>query len=97
MRAYVDADVLIWHLRGEPKALKFLRALRQEPQCELLLFCTDLCVVAANILGVIPIRDRLRVSAMGGVFYAALVPVVVDVLWVAIGNLRQALRSKRRP
>ena len=28
MRAYIDADVLIWHLRGEPRALKFLRGLR---------------------------------------------------------------------
>ena len=27
MRAYVDSDVLIWHLRGERKALMFLRRL----------------------------------------------------------------------
>ena len=25
MRAYIDADVLIWHLRGESKATAFLR------------------------------------------------------------------------
>jgi hypothetical protein len=32
MRAYVDSDILIWHLRGEKKALKFLQTLqgRQE-------------------------------------------------------------------
>lgn len=24
MRAYVDSDILIWHLRGESKALRFL-------------------------------------------------------------------------
>jgi predicted nucleic acid-binding protein len=28
MRAYIDSDVLIWHLRGERKALDFLRELR---------------------------------------------------------------------
>ena len=28
MRAYIDTDVLIWHLRGERKALNFLRRLR---------------------------------------------------------------------
>lgn len=30
MRAYVDADILIWHLRGEPKAGDFLRRLRDD-------------------------------------------------------------------
>jgi len=27
MRAYVDSDVLIWHLRGDHKALRFLQRL----------------------------------------------------------------------
>jgi len=35
MRAYVDADVLIWHLRGGRKALDFLRRLRDDSACEL--------------------------------------------------------------
>lgn len=35
MRAYVDSDVLIWHLRGEPEALKFLRRLSQDDTMEL--------------------------------------------------------------
>ena len=35
MRAYVDADVLIWHLRGERKSPAFLRGLRADPDCEL--------------------------------------------------------------
>ena len=34
MRAYVDADVLIWHLRGERKALNFLRQLRDSGDYE---------------------------------------------------------------
>jgi len=34
MRAYVDADVLIWHLRGEHKARSFLRRLQADPQVE---------------------------------------------------------------
>jgi predicted nucleic acid-binding protein len=28
MRAYIDSDVLIWHLRGERKALNLLKRLR---------------------------------------------------------------------
>ena len=35
MRAYIDSDVLIWHLRGERKALNFLRKLRDSGDYEL--------------------------------------------------------------
>lgn len=35
MRAYIDADVLIWHLRGNRRALDFLRGLRAEGGHEL--------------------------------------------------------------
>jgi predicted nucleic acid-binding protein len=35
MRAYVDSDVLIWHLRGDAKALRFLRNLRHHEDYEL--------------------------------------------------------------
>ena len=35
MRAYVDADVLIWHLRGEPQARGFLRSLADRGGYEL--------------------------------------------------------------
>lgn len=35
MRAYIDSDVLIWHLRGEPKALCLLRSLAGDPMYEL--------------------------------------------------------------
>ncbi len=35
MRAYIDADVLIWHLRGEMKAKKLLLRLRDKEQYEL--------------------------------------------------------------
>ena len=30
MRAYVDSDILIWHLRGQPKAAALLRRLSAE-------------------------------------------------------------------
>lgn len=30
MRAYVDSDILIWHLRGQPKAATLLRRLSAE-------------------------------------------------------------------
>ncbi len=35
MRAYVDADVLIWHLRGLPTARGFISGLRANPVYEL--------------------------------------------------------------
>ncbi|NCC52771.1 MAG: type II toxin-antitoxin system VapC family toxin [Spartobacteria bacterium] len=35
MRAFIDADVLIWHLRGETKAHRFLRGLRDKGEYEL--------------------------------------------------------------
>ena len=35
MRAYVDSDILIRHLRGEPKAARFLRSLAAAPVTEL--------------------------------------------------------------
>lgn len=35
MRAYVDSDILIWHLRGERKAAALLRALADDPATEL--------------------------------------------------------------
>ena len=30
MRAYIDSDILIWHLRGEKKALKFFKKIKEE-------------------------------------------------------------------
>jgi len=35
VRAYLDSDILIWHLRGEKKALNFLQNLRTQPEYEL--------------------------------------------------------------
>ncbi len=35
MRAYIDSDVLIWHLRGERKALNLIRKLRNVEKYEL--------------------------------------------------------------
>jgi predicted nucleic acid-binding protein len=35
MRGYVDSDVLIWHLRGERRALRFLQRLRDSEENEL--------------------------------------------------------------
>ena len=35
MRAYIDTGVLIWHLRGERKAMTFLRRLRDGGDYEL--------------------------------------------------------------
>ena len=35
MRAFVDSDILIWHLRGNDRALAFLTELRSRPEYEL--------------------------------------------------------------
>ena len=35
MKAFVDADILIWHLRGKRKACQFLRGLLDDPSVEL--------------------------------------------------------------
>jgi len=35
MRALLDADILIWHLRGERKAADYLRKLAVDPDLEL--------------------------------------------------------------
>jgi len=35
MRAYIDSDILIWHLRGEKKARDFLRRLRNRGEYDL--------------------------------------------------------------
>lgn len=35
MRAYIDSDVLIWHLRGDRKALDVLKRIRDEEKYEL--------------------------------------------------------------
>ena len=35
MKAYIDSDVLIWHLRGERKALNLLKRLRDKERFDL--------------------------------------------------------------
>ena len=35
MKAYIDSDVLTWHLRGERKALNLLKRLRDSMQFDL--------------------------------------------------------------
>ncbi|HNV71516.1 MAG TPA: PIN domain-containing protein, partial [Candidatus Ozemobacteraceae bacterium] len=35
MRAYIDTDILIWHLRGEEKATKFLKKVSRSSEYEL--------------------------------------------------------------
>jgi hypothetical protein len=41
MKAYIDSDVLTWHLRGECKALNLLKRLRDKGHY-------DLCIGAMN-------------------------------------------------
>lgn len=35
MKSFIDADILIWHLRGERKAINFLRKMVNDPAIEL--------------------------------------------------------------
>jgi predicted nucleic acid-binding protein len=32
MKAYIDSDILIWHLRREREALEFLRGMQKDPR-----------------------------------------------------------------
>ena len=35
MKVYIDADILIWHLRGHPQSISFLTALKNQKENEL--------------------------------------------------------------
>jgi len=35
MRAYIDSDILIWHLHGKPKARDFIRRIQKTDEFEL--------------------------------------------------------------
>lgn len=35
MRAYIDSDILIWYLRGEPKAARFFKRIRKMSEYKL--------------------------------------------------------------
>jgi predicted nucleic acid-binding protein len=35
MRTYIDSDILIWHLRGEPQAVDFFHRISREGSAEL--------------------------------------------------------------
>lgn len=35
MKAYIDSDILIWHLRGDHKTLMFLKELQEKSEYEL--------------------------------------------------------------
>jgi predicted nucleic acid-binding protein len=35
MKAFIDSDILIWHLRGERKALEFLKTIQDDSAFEL--------------------------------------------------------------
>jgi predicted nucleic acid-binding protein len=35
MKAFIDSDILIWHLRGEPKAITLFKRLRDKEKYEL--------------------------------------------------------------
>jgi hypothetical protein len=37
MRAYIDADILIWHLRGKNRARSFIRTIQDGNEYELLI------------------------------------------------------------
>ena len=39
MRAYIDSDVLIWHLRGEERSVRFLQKLQKREEIALWIGC----------------------------------------------------------
>ena len=49
MRAYIDPEILIRHLRGKRKALKFLRKMAKNPAYELWISSLDRCEILSSM------------------------------------------------
>jgi predicted nucleic acid-binding protein len=61
MRAYVDSDILIWHLRGERKAADLLRRLAAEPGTTL---CTGALQRAEIVFFMRPAEETATLSLL---------------------------------
>jgi hypothetical protein len=79
MRAYVDSDVLIWHLRGEARAARLLRALAEEPGSEL---WTGALQRAEVVFFMRPAEERATLSFLSRFRTAAVTQEIVDAAGV---------------
>jgi predicted nucleic acid-binding protein len=75
MRAYIDADVLIWYLRGEPKARQFLSILRDKSGYEL---WTGAMQRAEVVFFMRPHEERVTLSFLANLRTASVDQTVVD-------------------
>ncbi len=75
MKALLDADILIWHLRGERKAADYLRGLAENPDIEL---WTGAMQRAEVLFFMRPHEEVATMSLLSRIRTAAVDPVVID-------------------
>jgi hypothetical protein len=75
MRAYLDSDVLIWHLRGDRRALDFFQSMADRPELEL---WTGALQRAEVVFFVRPEEERATALFLSSFAVAPVDAVVVD-------------------
>ncbi len=75
MKAFVDADILIWHLRGERKAIRFLRGLLDDPAVELWMGAMQRAEV---LFFMRPVEEELTLLLLSQLKTAAVDQSVID-------------------
>jgi hypothetical protein len=79
VRVYVDSDVLIWHLRGEPRAAALLRRFDRNPETILWTGAMQRAEVAFFMR---PEEERLTLSFLGRFRTQPLTQEIVDLAGV---------------
>lgn len=75
MKAFIDADILIWHLRGERKAVNFLRKLVNDPAIEL---WTGAMQRAEVLFFMRPVEEELTLLLLSQLKTASVDQTVID-------------------
>lgn len=75
VRAYIDSDVLIWHLRGESRALRFLREISGSPGTEI---WTGAMQRAEILFGLFDVELAATMSLLSRVKTAPVTREIVD-------------------
>ncbi|MFM7180226.1 MAG: PIN domain-containing protein [Verrucomicrobiales bacterium] len=75
MKALIDADILIWHLRGERKAADYLRGLAEDPDIEM---WTGAMQRAEVLFFMRPHEEEATLSLLSRIRTAAVDQIVID-------------------
>ena len=75
MRVYLDTDILIWHLRGEKKALTFLQGLSSNQEYEL---WTGALQRAEVVFFMRPEEEEMTLLILSQVHTAPIDQIIVD-------------------